>query len=155
MCTTVPQMHIAISGIEKVVKRFEHVPPLFRLPTRSATGQAVTTYFNAISGPRREGELDRPRKLHLILLDNGRGRRGAAVERVGRAFSAPAGAEAASAPEAEPAQAASAAACAPPRRSTARRAARSTERSMASYKSLPMSTTVATPACTSLSWILQ
>jgi L-lactate dehydrogenase complex protein LldF len=72
MCTTVPELHIAITGIEKVVERFEHVWPLFGLLTRSATGQAVTTYFNAITGPRREGELDGPRELHLILLDNGR-----------------------------------------------------------------------------------
>ncbi|WP_157119003.1 LutB/LldF family L-lactate oxidation iron-sulfur protein [Azohydromonas lata] len=72
MCTTVPDVHIAITGIEKVVERWEHVLPLFSLLTRSATGQAVTTYFNAISGPRREGELDGPREQHLILLDNGR-----------------------------------------------------------------------------------
>jgi L-lactate dehydrogenase complex protein LldF len=72
MCTTVPDVHIAITGIEKVVERFEHVLPLFNLLTRSATGQAVTTYFNVISGPRRPGELDGPREVHLVLLDNGR-----------------------------------------------------------------------------------
>ena len=72
MCTTVPDIHIAITGIEKVVEKLEHVPPLLTLLTRSATGQAVTTYFNWISGPRREGELDGPKEVHLILLDNGR-----------------------------------------------------------------------------------
>jgi L-lactate dehydrogenase complex protein LldF len=72
MCTTVPEVHIAITGIEKVVERFEHVLPLFGLLTRSATGQAVTTYFNAITGPRRPGELDGPKEVHLVLLDNGR-----------------------------------------------------------------------------------
>ena len=72
MCTTVPDVHIAITGIEKVVEKLEHVPPLLALLTRSATGQAVTTYFNWISGPRREGELDGPKEVHLILLDNGR-----------------------------------------------------------------------------------
>ena len=72
MCTTVPDVHVAITGIEKVVEKFEHVLPLFGLLTRSATGQAVTTYFNAISGPRRAGELDGPQEMHLILLDNGR-----------------------------------------------------------------------------------
>ena len=65
-------MHIAITGIEKVVERFEHVLPLFSLLTRSATGQAVTTYLNVITGPRRPGELDGPKEVHLILLDNGR-----------------------------------------------------------------------------------
>jgi L-lactate dehydrogenase complex protein LldF len=72
MCTTVPDLHIAITGIEKVVEKLAYVPPLMTLLTRSATGQAVTTYFNWISGPRREGELDGPREVHLILLDNGR-----------------------------------------------------------------------------------
>jgi L-lactate dehydrogenase complex protein LldF len=72
MCTTVPEVHIAITGIEKVVEKLEHVMPLFSLLTRSATGQAVTTYFNVITGPRREGELDGPKEVHLVLLDNGR-----------------------------------------------------------------------------------
>ncbi len=72
MCTAVPEVHIAITGIEKVVEKFEHVMPLFSLLTRSATGQAVTTYLNVINGPRREGELDGPRELHLVLVDNGR-----------------------------------------------------------------------------------
>jgi L-lactate dehydrogenase complex protein LldF len=72
MCTTVPRVHIAITGIEKIVEKLEHVPPLYSLLSRSATGQAVTTYFNLISGPRKPGELDGPDEVHLILLDNGR-----------------------------------------------------------------------------------
>ncbi len=72
MCTTVPRVHIAITGIEKVVEKLEHVPPLYSLLSRSATGQAVTTYFNLISGPRKAGEKDGPEEVHLILLDNGR-----------------------------------------------------------------------------------
>ena len=72
LSTTIPDVHIAIMGIEKVVEKLEHVPPLASLLTRSATGQAVTTYFNLISGPRRPGEMDGPRSVHLVLLDNGR-----------------------------------------------------------------------------------
>lgn len=72
MCTTVPKVHIAITGIEKVVEKLEHVPPLYSLLARSATGQSVTTYFNLISGPRKPDELDGPVEVHLILLDNGR-----------------------------------------------------------------------------------
>ncbi|AOY95185.1 iron-sulfur cluster-binding protein [Cupriavidus sp. USMAA2-4] len=72
LSTTVPDVHIAIMGMEKVVARLEHIVPLSSLLTRSATGQAITTYFNLISGPRRAGELDGPRELHLVLLDNGR-----------------------------------------------------------------------------------
>lgn len=74
MATTAPPVHIAITGIEKVVERLEDVPPLLSLLTRSATGQAITTYVNMISSPRREGERDGPAELHLVLLDNGRSR---------------------------------------------------------------------------------
>ncbi len=72
MCTTVPEVHIAITGIEKVVEKLDHVWPLYSLLTRSATGQAVSTYLNIITGPRRAGEFDGPTQVHLILLDNGR-----------------------------------------------------------------------------------
>ncbi|WP_281784487.1 LutB/LldF family L-lactate oxidation iron-sulfur protein [Sinimarinibacterium flocculans] len=72
LCTSIPDVHIAVTGIEKVVEKLEHVVPLYALLTRSATGQAVTTYLNVITGPRRPGEKDGPREMHLILLDNGR-----------------------------------------------------------------------------------
>jgi L-lactate dehydrogenase complex protein LldF len=74
MCTTAPDLHIAVTGIEKVIDRLEHLAPLLTLLTRSATGQPVTTYVNMISGPRREHERDGPREVHLVLLDNGRSR---------------------------------------------------------------------------------
>ncbi|OQX32616.1 MAG: iron-sulfur cluster-binding protein [Candidatus Sedimenticola endophacoides] len=74
MCTTVPPVHIAVTGIEKVVERLGDIPPLLDLLVRSATGQHISTYFNMISSPRREGERDGPREVHLLLLDNGRSR---------------------------------------------------------------------------------
>ncbi|MGY5452515.1 LutB/LldF family L-lactate oxidation iron-sulfur protein [Agarivorans sp. MS3-6] len=72
MTTTVPPLHIAVTGIEKVVEFLSDVPPLFSILTRSATGQHITTYFNMISGPRRAPERDGPQQVHLVLLDNGR-----------------------------------------------------------------------------------
>ncbi len=72
MCTTLPDVHIAVTGIEKVVEKLADVPPLLGLLTRSATGQPITTYFNMISSPRRPGEKDGPRAVHLVLVDNGR-----------------------------------------------------------------------------------
>jgi L-lactate utilization protein LutB len=56
LSTTVPDVHIAVMGMEKVVAKLSHIVPLSSLLTRSATGQAITTYFNLISGPRRDGE---------------------------------------------------------------------------------------------------
>jgi L-lactate dehydrogenase complex protein LldF len=72
MSTTVPPVHIAVTGIEKVVETFAEIPPLLTLLTRSATGQPITTYFNMISSPRKPGEKDGPKEVHLVLLDNGR-----------------------------------------------------------------------------------
>ena len=72
LSTTAPPVHIAITGIEKIVEKLDHVPPLLSLLTRSATGQNISTYFNMISSPRKAGEKDGPNEVHLVLLDNGR-----------------------------------------------------------------------------------
>ena len=72
MSTTIPKTHIALMGLEKVIPSSESLPPLLHLLTRSATGQAITTYLNLIHGPRRSIELDGPQTVHLIILDNGR-----------------------------------------------------------------------------------
>jgi L-lactate dehydrogenase complex protein LldF len=72
MATTIPPLHIAVMGIEKVVENLEDVAPLLSILPRSATGQPITTYFNVISGPRKANELDGPQEVHLVILDNGR-----------------------------------------------------------------------------------
>ncbi len=74
MCTTVPPLHIAVTGIEKVVEKLSDLPPLLTLLPRSATGQPITTYVNMISSPRKADEKDGPQEVHLVLLDNGRSR---------------------------------------------------------------------------------
>jgi len=72
LSTTVPNVHVAVMGMEKVVAKLSHIVPLSSLLTRSATGQPITTYFNLISSPRKGDEQDGPREVHLVLLDNGR-----------------------------------------------------------------------------------
>ncbi len=72
MCTAVPDVHVALMGLEKVVEKLEDLPPLHRLLCGSATGQRTTTYFNMIRGPRKPGEKDGPKEVHLVILDNGR-----------------------------------------------------------------------------------
>ncbi|MCB1722649.1 MAG: iron-sulfur cluster-binding protein [Chromatiaceae bacterium] len=74
LSTTAPRVHIAITGVEKVIEKLSDVPPLLEILTKSATGQPITTYFNMISKPRQPGELDGPEAVHLVLLDNGRSR---------------------------------------------------------------------------------
>ncbi|MBI5652060.1 MAG: iron-sulfur cluster-binding protein [Chloroflexi bacterium] len=74
MCTTLPPLHIAVVGIDKVVPDFESVNVLLKLLPRSATGQKISTYTSFITGPRRSTEEGGPQEFHLVLLDNGRTR---------------------------------------------------------------------------------
>lgn len=72
--TSLPPLHVAMMGIEKVVPTLEDLMLLLQMLTRSATGQRLTAYVSLISGPARPGDPDGPEELHLILLDNGRTR---------------------------------------------------------------------------------
>lgn len=74
MSTSLPRVHVALIGIEKVVETFEDFSLLRKLLTISATGQKLSTYCSLITGPRKEGELDGAEEFHLVILDNGRSR---------------------------------------------------------------------------------
>ena len=60
MCTTMPNVHIALVGIEKVIENLEDYATLDQVLTRSGTGQNLTVYTNIINGPSRESEVDGP-----------------------------------------------------------------------------------------------
>lgn len=72
LVTSLPDVHVAITGIEKIVPTVEDYSLLTQLLPRSATGQKMTVYTNIINGPRGEHELVGPRHVYVILLDNGR-----------------------------------------------------------------------------------
>ncbi len=72
LCATWPPVQVVFMGIEKIIPRLEDLPVFLKLLARSATGQPMTVYTNLITGPRREGEGDGARELHVILIDNGR-----------------------------------------------------------------------------------
>ncbi len=72
LSTSIPPVHIAVVGIEKVIPTWEDFATLVQLLTRSGTGQRLSVYVNGFSGPARAGEPDGPEHLYLILLDNGR-----------------------------------------------------------------------------------
>jgi L-lactate dehydrogenase complex protein LldF len=74
LVTTLPRIHVAVMGIEKVVPTLEDLAVMFRILPRSATGQRITSYISLITGPKRLGERDGPEEFHLVLLDNGRTR---------------------------------------------------------------------------------
>lgn len=72
MGTTLPPVHIAVMGIEKLVPDWASAAQVLRLLPRSATGQSITTYVSWLTGPRGPGEADGPSEVHVVLLDNGR-----------------------------------------------------------------------------------
>ena len=63
---SLPNLHIACMGIEKLIPRAQDLGVFLRLLARSATGQPITTYSSHFHGPRPGGEL------HIVLVDNGR-----------------------------------------------------------------------------------
>jgi len=71
MVTTLPRVHVAITGIEKVVPTLEDVATLMRVLPRSATGQVISNYISLTSGVAQPGEGG-PAYFHIILLDGGR-----------------------------------------------------------------------------------
>jgi L-lactate dehydrogenase complex protein LldF len=74
LTTTVPRIHVALMGMEKVIPRWVDLPVFLKLLARAATGQTLSIYTSLITGPRRPGERDGPEEFHLVLLDNGRSR---------------------------------------------------------------------------------
>ena len=72
MCTGMPDLHVAVVGIDKVIPDWDSLTVFLKLLARSATGQKLSTYTQFITGPRREDGEFGPKEFHLVLLDNGR-----------------------------------------------------------------------------------
>jgi L-lactate dehydrogenase complex protein LldF len=72
LVTTLPRVHVAITGIEKVVPTLEDVATLIRLLPPHGTGQTISNYVSVTTGVKRAGDHDGPQQFHVILLDGGR-----------------------------------------------------------------------------------
>jgi L-lactate dehydrogenase complex protein LldF len=72
MCSGMPDLHVAVVGIDKVIPDWESLTVFLKLLARSATGQKLSTYTQFITGPRRDDGEFGPKEFHLVLLDNGR-----------------------------------------------------------------------------------
>lgn len=72
LTTTIPRIHVAVLGIEKVIPHLEDLSTFLAILPRSGTGQRITSYVSLIRSPRCAGELDGPEEIHVVLLDNGR-----------------------------------------------------------------------------------
>ena len=79
MTTLLPPLHIAISGVEKIVPTRAEIAPFIELLAASATGQPMSSYTSIVAPPLSaapvltdRGAAAPPREFHLVLLDNGR-----------------------------------------------------------------------------------
>jgi len=80
LTTTLPPVHIALFGIDKVVASLDDAVAVLRRLPRSGTGQVMTSYVNWITGPSRSADIEQsltigvhgPREMHCVILDNGR-----------------------------------------------------------------------------------
>ena len=80
LATSLPAVHIAIVGVEKVVPSLDDAAAVLKLLARSATGQKISTYTQFITGPSRSADIELktqigvhgPKELHFVLIDNGR-----------------------------------------------------------------------------------
>jgi iron-sulfur cluster protein len=80
LTTTLPPVHIAVFGIDKVVASLDDAVAVLRMLPRSGTGQIMSSYVNWITGPSRSADIEQsltigvhgPREMHCVILDNGR-----------------------------------------------------------------------------------
>ena len=74
LSTSLPRIHVALMGIEKLVPSLDDLAVFLKILARSASGQKMSSYVSFITGSRRAGECDGAEEFHLIILDNGRTR---------------------------------------------------------------------------------
>jgi len=80
LTTTLPPVHIALFGIDKLVASLDDAVAVLRMLPRSGTGQIMSSYVNWITGPSRSADIEQsltigvhgPREMHCVILDNGR-----------------------------------------------------------------------------------
>lgn len=74
MATTLPRVHVAFMGMERIVADLNDHAILFRLLSMGAAAQEMAGYVSYIGGPAEKDRTDGPEAFHLIIVDNGRSR---------------------------------------------------------------------------------
>ena len=72
LTTTLPKTHIVVMGMERIVPTWEDLDAVISLLPRFATGQKITSYLTAVTGPKKQGDADGPEEIHFVIVDNGR-----------------------------------------------------------------------------------
>ncbi|WP_251341314.1 LUD domain-containing protein [Haloplanus halophilus] len=84
-CASVPDTHVAVAGLEKIIPSVGDLHPFAELISRAATGQHIPQYLSILTPPVDTptvdfdapdeagfGGSDADREFHLVLVDNGR-----------------------------------------------------------------------------------
>lgn len=73
LVTTLPRVHVAIAGIDKLCGSLNDALKILRVVPKNATGQAITSYVTWISGANEcQTAPGGKKEMHIIFLDNGR-----------------------------------------------------------------------------------
>jgi L-lactate dehydrogenase complex protein LldF len=72
MCATVPPVHVAFVGIERLLPRAADLSLFLPLLCCSATAQRLTSFVSLVDGPRSPDVYDGPEHVYYILVDNRR-----------------------------------------------------------------------------------
>lgn len=72
MSMAFPKVHIAIVGIEKIIPSLADLDVFWPILSTYGTGQNLCVYNSIYTGPKQTDEVDGPKEMYVILLDNGR-----------------------------------------------------------------------------------
>ncbi len=73
LVTTMPRVHVALVGFDKLVPDLKSALRILRVLPRNATGQAISTYVTWITGATEcTTAPDGRKRMHIVFLDNGR-----------------------------------------------------------------------------------
>jgi Fe-S oxidoreductase len=73
MVTTRPPVHVAIFGLEKIMRNIRDAMYVLQMVPRNAIGQLISAYVSWIAGATESTiTSDKKKQLHIVVLDNGR-----------------------------------------------------------------------------------
>jgi L-lactate dehydrogenase complex protein LldF len=72
LTNSLPRVHVALMGIEKVIPKLSDLDVFMKLLSRSASGQKICSYLSFLTGVKTSPSEEGPDEFHLVILDNGR-----------------------------------------------------------------------------------
>ncbi|MHB9097627.1 MAG: lactate utilization protein B [Syntrophales bacterium] len=69
-----PRTQVSVMSLEKVIPTMADAMHVIRILSRNCSGQKISAYVSMDSGPKKDGEMDGPEELIIVIVDNGRSR---------------------------------------------------------------------------------